>query len=446
MTIFEFDTLGTTRFLLPGDEGYESASTVSVRTGSPAVVAQPVNSAEVAAAVRFADDNRLTLSVRCGGHSGSGHSTNDGGLVIDLSLMNEMSVADDSLVSIGGGATWGAVADFLRPYDLAISSGDTKSVGVGGLTLGGGIGWMVREYGLALDQLVEAEVVTAAGDVVTASETQNGDLFWALRGGGGNFGVVTRFTFRAHDLAGIHSGSLVFGDTDLAALLKGWRDVMRAAPEKLNTTFLAMPAFGEEAPGGVTVLVGYAGADHDEATAAIAPLLELDGILMNTIERTAYSELLTEPMHPPEGIRVANNNGFAADFGDEVIDALALAYAALPGSVLMVRYLRGAFNRVAPDATAFAFRDSETLVISAAFFPEDAPEAAADAYQAHWNTLLPHLQGIYGNFSALTSDLATPQMYPPQTLARLARIKAQYDPGNLFDQNHNILPAGADWR
>ena len=445
MTIFEFDTLGTTRFLLPGDDGYEQASTVAVRTGSPAVVAQPANAGEVAAAVRFADDNRLTLSVRSGGHSGSGHSTNDGGLVIDLSLLDDIGVADDSLVTVGAGATWGAVADFLRPYDLAISSGDTRSVGVGGLTLGGGIGWMVREYGLALDQLVEVEVVTASGAVLTASETQNSELFWALRGGGGNFGVVTRFTFQAHDLEGIHAGTLLFGDTDLAALLRGWRDAMRSAPEKLNTTFLAMPPFGEDAPGGVTLLVSYAGTDDDEATAAIAPLLELDGLASSTIERTAYSELLTEPMHPPQGIRMENNNGFASDFSDEVIDTLAVAYAALPGSVLMIRYLGGAFGRVDPQATAFAFRDSETLVISAAFFPEDVPEEALGAYHAQWNTLLPYLRGIYGNFSALASEQATPQMYPPQTLARLASVKAQFDPGNLFDQNHNIRPA-ADWR
>jgi len=220
---------------------------------------------------------------------------------------------------------------------------------------------------------------------------------------------------------------------------------MREAPERLNSTFLSMPAFGEDAPGGVTVLVNYAGLDDDEATAAIAPLLALDGLASDSIQRTAYAELLSEPMHPPQGIRVANNNGFASDFSDVVVDAVARVYTALPGSVLMIRYLRGAFNTVDPSATAFAFRDSETLIISAAFFPEDAPDSATDAYQAQWNTLLPHLQGIYGNFSALTSDLATPQMYPPPTLARLARIKAQYDPGDLFDQNHNIRPA-ADWR
>ena len=207
-----------------------------------------------------------------------------------------------------------------------------------------------------------------------------------------------------------------------------------------------MPAFGEEAPGGFTVLVSFGGSDDDDATAAMAPLLKLDGLATNTVQRTAYSELLTEPMHPPEGVRVASNNGFAPDFSDDAIDSLAHVYAALPGSVLMIRYLRGAFNRVDSNATAFTYRDSETLVISAAFFPENVPAEASDAYHAQWNTLLPHLNGIYGNFSALASDLATPQMYPPQTLARLARIKAQYDPGNLFDQNHNIRPTSTDWR
>ena len=449
MTIFELETLGDERVLMPGDDGYERASTVYARTGSPAIVVQPASADGVARAVRFASDNGLTLSVRCGGHSGIGHGTNDGGMVIDLALLVSVEV-DGDLVRVGGGATWGTVAQTLGDHALALSSGDTASVGVGGLTLGGGLGWMVREFGLALDQLVEAQVVLASGEVVTASADENPELFWALRGGGGNFGVVTAFTFRAHPLDGVHFGALQFaidpGDRDqLFELLAGWRDVMRAAPDRLTTTFLAMPGFGEQ-PAAAQIFVCYAGADEQAAGKAIAPLLELGALTANTIERTAYAEILGEAQHPPEGVRVVNNNGFTALFDNEAVETLADVYSALPGTVLMIRYLGGEFARIEPDATAFALRDSETLIISAAFFPPGAPEEGALHYQSQWNLLLPHLQGLYGNFSVLASDLATPLMYPPETFDRLVRAKTRYDPGNLFDQNHNIRPGATDWR
>jgi FAD/FMN-containing dehydrogenase len=444
MTTYELDDLGTMRILLPGDDDYTRASTVYARAGTPAIVVQPADETEAAIAVAFARDNRLTLSVRGGGHSGAGYGTNDGGVVIDLSLLSGVEVLDDGLVRVGGGATWGAVAAALRDHDLAISSGDTASVGVGGLTLGGGVGWMVREHGLALDHLVEARVVLADGQVVTANEFENSDLFWALRGGGGNFGIVTRFTFRAHHLDGVVAGVIQFEPDDLATMLRGWRGVMREAPEKLNTTFLWMPSF-PGMQGGPQVAVCYADSDHEAADAAIAPLLELGAVTGNTVAATAYSEILGEA-HAPEGVRMANNNGFAAQFDDATIADLAAMFAQTPASVLMIRYLRGAFNRVEPDATAFAYRDSEVLVISAAFFPPDAPVEAVDAYQSRWDSLLPHLQGLYGNFSMLASDVATPLMFPHATLARLEAVKAELDPFNLFDQNHNIRPRAVDWR
>jgi hypothetical protein len=449
MTIFELETLGDERVLLPGDDGYARASTVYARSGSPALIVQPSSAQGVARAVRFAGDNGLTLSVRGGGHSGVGHGTNDGGMVIDLALLVSVEVHDD-LVRVGGGATWGAVAQALSEHGLALSSGDTASVGVGGLTLGGGLGWMVREFGLALDQLVEAQVVLASGEVVTASAADNPELFWALRGGGGNFGVVTAFTFRAHPLDGVHFGALQFdidpaNSDELYDLLSGWRDVMRAAPDRLTTTFLAMPGFGDQ-PAGAQIFVCYADADDEAASRAIAPLTALGALTGNTVERTAYAEILSETQHAPEGVRIVDNNGFTARFDNEAVETVANLYAALPGTVLMIRYLGGEFSRVDPDATAFALRDSETLVVSAAFFPPGAPEEAVERYQAEWSLLLPHLQGLYGNFSMLASDLATPLMYPPDTFARLERAKSQYDPGNLFDQNHNIRPGATDWR
>lgn len=427
--------------VLPGEEGYDQASTVSLTKGEPAVVVQPAGPADVAAAVAFAKAEQLVLSVKSGGHSGSGAGTNNGGLVIDLSSLASVDVLDGGLVRIGGGAVWGDVAKALAPHNLALSSGDTTTVGVGGLALGGGIGWLVRQYGLALDSLVSAEVVTAAGDILTASDTENAELFWAIRGGGGNFGVVTSFTFQAHPLTGVHFGTLTAGLDALGAVIKGWRDAMRSAPEQLNSTLLAMPGFGPEMPAGIQILALYAGDDEAEANAAVEPLRAIEGVTEGTFERVAYADVLEDPM-PPPGMKIALNNGFTPDLSDEAIDSLVAAYESMGGSVLMIRSLNGALNRVPVDATAFAHRDSEALVISVGFVPEEAPQELLDAFSTKWQTFAPHTKGMYTNFSEPITSVATTDIYPAATLERLEQLKFVYDPSNLFSQNINIRPVG----
>ncbi|MFU8947295.1 FAD-binding oxidoreductase [Mycetocola zhadangensis] len=430
--------------VLPGDPEYGTASAVYAsvygHSGAPALIVQVSDASDVGVAVAFARSHGLELSVRSGGHSGSGFSTNVGGLVIDVRRLNAVEILDPQrrLVRIGSGATWGQVATTLGEARLALSSGDTVSVGVGGLTLGGGIGWMVRKYGLALDSLVEATMVTAGSEVFRVSADEHADLFWAIRGGGGNFGVVTSFTFQAHALSRVFSGSLQFGKADLAGLLTGWRDVMRAAPEELNTTFLAMPEF-PGMPGGVQVLVCYAGDDSVAAEAALAPLRALPGLTGDDIAAHAYADLLEEA-HPPEGMTIVGHNAFARELNDETIAALAAMYTELGGSVLMLRSLAGAFNRVPDGATAFGFRDSEALVISVAFLPPDAPAEASARVGALWQTLERHLQGTYAGFSSAPHGEDPALLYPPDTLSRLARIKRTYDPENLFRRNHNIRP------
>ena len=190
------------------------------------------------AGVRFAARSGLLLSVRGGGHGFPGFGTNDGGVVIDLSKLANVEIIDKErhLVRIGGGATWGQVAAALAPHGLAISSGDTKSVGVGGLTLTGGIGWKVRKYGLALDNVAAAEVVTADGEVVQASAEENPELFWAIRGGGGNFGIVTAFDFAAHPTTDVFFGKIAFAASEAATVIQGWADYLRTAPEELTST------------------------------------------------------------------------------------------------------------------------------------------------------------------------------------------------------------------
>ncbi|MET4637876.1 FAD-binding oxidoreductase [Mycetocola sp. 2940] len=433
--------------VLPADPEYEAASavygTVYGTVSAPAVVVQVADADDVGVAIAFARSHSLELSIRSGGHSGSGFSTNVGGLVIDLRRLNGIEVIDPDrhLVRIGAGAVWGDVATALGALGLALTSGDTVTVGVGGLTLGGGIGWMVRKYGLAFDSLVEASVVTAESELVRASADKNPDLFWAIRGGGGNFGVVTGFTFEAHPLTGVFAGTLQFGNDELAPLLTGWRDVMRAAPEELNTTFLAMPDF-PGMPGGVQILACYAGSEKTAADAALAPLRALPGLAGEDISFKEYADVLEEA-HPPEGMTIVGHNAFAEVLSDEAIAAFTAMYDELGGSVLMIRSLNGAFNRVPNDATAFGFRNSEVLIISVAFLPPDAPPEAAARVGSLWTTVEPFLQGTYAGFSSAPNGEDPALLYPPDTLARLASIKRAYDPGNLFSRNHNIRPASA---
>jgi FAD/FMN-containing dehydrogenase len=456
----EFSSTFSGTLIEPGAAEYDAACVVYSAVGAPAVVVRPANTADVVEAVTYAREHDLVLSVRSGGHSAAAHSTNTGGLVIDLRDMNSVEVldgtldpalavptalqpvpdaADTPLVRIGGGAVWGDIALALQPHGLALTSGDTVSVGVGGLTLGGGIGWMVRQHGLALDSLVSAEIVTAAGDIVHASADNEPELFWAIRGGGGNFGVVTSFTFQPHRLGGVVAGPIMYGPENIAGLLAGWRDAMRAAPEELNSTFLALPAFGEEMPAGVQILVCYAGADEEAAQAAIYPFMELGGVIAHDIRPKAYADVLEEA-HPPPGVTIVNDNGLARELDDDLITTLAAAYRGMGAAALMIRSLGGAFSRVPSDATAFAHRDSEALIIAVTFMdPDTAAEGTAN-FDRLWATVAPLMVGSYGNFQARVDEKTIASMYPPATRERLIAAKRKYDPHNLFNQNHNVAP------
>ncbi len=405
--------------------------------GTPAVLVRPSSADDVAAAVRYANAGSLPIAVRSGGHGHSSYGLYDDALVLDLADLNRITVEGD-LVRIGGGATWGAVAQALKPHGLALTSGDTVSVGVGGLTLGGGIGWMVRGHGLAIDNLVEATVVTGDGRVVRAADDENPELLWALKGGGGNFGVVTEFAFRALPLDGVVAGTIVFDGSDLRGVLRGWRDVMRTAPEELNGTFIAFPSFGDQPPS-FTLLTGYMGSDEEAARAALAPLLDLPGVVSSDLEPKAYADVLDDP-HPPEApVRPVGHNAFIADLSDDAIDGLARAYESV-GGMLMLRWLSGAFNRVPADATAFAHRDAEVFLVFFAFVPLDADEAAVQVVHDAWRTLDRHVHGTYGNFVNEPDDVTTTLMYPESTLARLRQVKREWDPQNVFRRNHNVAP------
>jgi FAD/FMN-containing dehydrogenase len=427
----------------PDGAKYESASRSLLASGSPAFVLLPKSVGDVQAGVRFAAGAGLFLSVRGGGHSFSGFGTNDGGVVIDLGELANVEVIDDErhLVRIGGGATWGQVSAVLAPRGLAISSGDTKNVGVGGLTLSGGIGWKVRKYGLALDNLVAAEVVTANGEVVHASAEENPELFWGIRGGGGNLGIVTAFEFAAHPTTDVFHGKIVFPASEAATVLQGWAAHLRTAPEELTSiaAFANPFAGGPEAP--VEIHVAFDGDDARLAARATDPIRRLGTVLGDDVALKPCADLLVDGAAPPPGIQIVTRSAFVdEDSVSEVLHILVEAGASEQSPIIAVRSVGGAVSRVPEDATAYAHRRAELMFVTTTAGPEPVVEAARPALEALWERLAPHVTGTYANFvdSATEEDVAA--IYPRRTYHRLAAVKRRYDPGNLFADNHNVRP------
>ncbi|MFJ9810807.1 FAD-binding oxidoreductase [Streptomyces sp. NPDC101158] len=428
--------------VLPGDAAYEQVRNVFSHKGSPDVVVRCTDAEDVRKAVAFAREQGLRISVRSGGHSNAGLSTDDGGIVIDLSGLDGIEVLDreSGLVRVGPGATWIAVARHLQEHDLAFSSGDTTTVGVAGNVLGGGIGWMVRSQGLALDNLVAAEVVTADGRLLRASADDNPDLFWALRGGGGNFGIVTSFEISAHSGGHVHFGSITYPAAEAAQVVKGWARYLRTAPDELTSHIALFPSFGGD-PAPVTVLVCFAGEDPAAAERAIAPLLELGTVESKNIDLVAYPAVLEEPGELPGDWQPTVRNRFVGGVDDAFVDALLEGARSFDTLFVELRSLGGAAGRVPADATAFGNRDAELMVNTAKLGTRAENLEAAPALARFWESLAPYARGAYSNFlSELDADdLAA--VYPPETLTRLRAAKDAYDPENVFSRNVNITPS-----
>jgi FAD/FMN-containing dehydrogenase len=428
------------RVVAPGDDGWESARRFHSGIGEPDVIVRAASVADVVGAVRWAADQGVPMLVRSGGHSAWGMLP--GGVTLDLAALDDVDV-DGTLVRVGGGATWGRVAGILAEHGLGISSGDTASVGVGGLTLGGGIGWMVRAWGLAADQLVGVQLVTASGDVVEATRESHPELMWALRGGGGNFGVVTRFDFRAHPLDGVVFATLpITGDT--RRVLTAVRDLLRDAPRELTVTFMDVPAMDPSAPAGATVTAVWIGGDEDSARSALAPLLERDDLGEPEIAATRYPEVLMEmpaadPENPMPGF--VGGNTMLRELTDDAIDRLVAFREANEASVLFLRSLGGAYGDVEQSETAFPARDATWFAMAGAFdMPGSVDEETRPAILAAWDAIEALGDGVYGNFTMTTDAGFADKMYPPETMVRLRAIKRQWDPTNVFSRNHNVRP------
>jgi FAD/FMN-containing dehydrogenase len=433
------DTLRATisgRVVTPDDSEYENARASFIAIGSPAVVVYAENHQDITAAITFANTHALSLSIRSGGHGFSGHSTNIGGVILDLSAFNLIEVIDtkNHIVRVGAGAKWGDVAEQLGGAGLAISSGDTTSVGVGGLTLGGGIGWQVRKYGLTIDQLHAAEVVLANGRVVRASETEESDLFWAVRGGGGNFGVVTSFEFKAHELKQILKAMIMYPVDEAEHVLTKWAEVMRKAPEELNATFIILPGFGPEPVPMMVIWACCAADDEAAARTAMQPLLELGTLQHHEVELVPYYKMLDEAKQQKD-MRPVAQTGFVKTIDANFINAVVASYGRPNTPIFQVRSLGGQVDRIASDATAFAHRGYEGVIWSVLPLPADlAPAEALKKSNESWELMKSFVKGAYVNFQTDSSKTSIDTAYPPETLTRLRTIKAVYDPENIFKQ------------
>jgi FAD/FMN-containing dehydrogenase len=440
--------------ITPGDPGYDEARAVhnGMFDRRPRAIIRAEQVADVIAGVNFARDAGLDLAVRGGGHSAPGFGTNDDGVVIDLSPMHHVHVDPRSRTArAGGGTTWGDFNYATHAYGLATTGGVVSTTGIGGLTLGGGIGYLARGYGLSIDNLLSAEVVTADGQVRNADATENADLFWAIRGGGGNFGVVTSFEFRLHPVDDVYVGLFFYELEHARTLFEFFRDFIPDAPEAYG----AFPAFQVAPPlpfvpadrHGDTfcaAIVHWAG-PLDEGETAMKPFREVAPVAAEMVGPMPYPALNSafDPIFP-KGIRSYWKGLFVTELTDEAIDAHVRYGSQVPEvSATMHLYpINGACHRVRATDTAFAYRDATYAPVIVAAWEDPANDAERIQWvRDYYEALAPHSEaGGYVNFMAEDDQSRTEDNYG-QNYTRLTEIKRAYDPDNLFHLNQNIRPA-----
>jgi FAD/FMN-containing dehydrogenase len=443
----------TGRVIAPGDADYDEARTV-VMGGidrRPAAIVRVAGAADVAHVVRFAAETGAELAVRSGGHSGAGHSTTEGGIVIDLRDLKTIDLdVDGRRVWAGAGSTAGEVMAAVIPHGVVIGFGDTSSVGIGGLTTGGGVGYLVRRDGLTIDNLIGAEIVTANGEILTVDADNHPDLFWAIRGGGGNFGVVTKFGYRLNELPAFYGGMLVLPAT--ADTVAGFVAAAEAAPEELSTianvmTAPPMPFLPEDKVGSLVILgmIGFAG-DAESGERAVAPFRALAEPLADFVAAAPYSVLFPEmggdgeEYHPTAAATNLHIDHVDREVATTIVDFLEKSDAPLRAAQL--RVLGGAMARVPADATAYAHRSSKIMVNLAAFYEGEADRAAKEQWVNEFTAAID--QGdpaVYSNFLGDEGPERVRAAYPGATWDRLVEIKRRYDPDNLFHLNQNVKPA-----
>jgi FAD/FMN-containing dehydrogenase len=373
----------------------------------------------------------------------------EGAVVIDMSGLKNFRIDPvNETMWVQPGVTTGDFIGAATELGFALPTGDARTVGLGGLTLGGGIGFLVRKHGMTIDHLLAAEVVTADGEIVRASETENSDLFWAIRGGGGNFGIITAFEFRLERVAMVYGGLLVLPATP--EVIRGYVDYSKSAPEELTSITMMMgappaPFIPEDKVGTTAMMIAavYAG-DLEDGERAIAPLRALAEPIADLVGPMPYAGIyqFMEAAEQPHGIAI--RSAFVDEVSDEFIEKAIAAFESAPSPLVAVQWrpLGGQMARVSSDATAFAHRNAGYMIAALGLWE---PGGDADAHWAWtervWDALRPIARGVYSNFLANEGEARIREAYPPATYARLAEVKRKYDPDNVFHFNQNIKPS-----
>jgi FAD/FMN-containing dehydrogenase len=447
MSARTFDTLSSSlsgTVLLPGNDEYDGAREVwnGMIDKRPAAIARCASTADVAAAIGFAREQEIPLSIRGGGHNAAGSALCDDGLVIDLTAMRNVSVDPEARTARAqGGATWADFDHATSAHGLATTGGAISTTGIAGLTLGGGLGWLMRSYGMACDNLRSVEIVTADGEVRRASATEHPDLFWAVRGGGGNFGVVTEFEYQLHPVSTVLGGMLVHPAARAKEALHFLREFHQTAPDEL-TVFTGMMTSPDGMPI-VAFLVCYNG-PVEEGERTLAPLRAFGPPVADMVQPMSYvahQSSLDEGF--PAGLQVYWRSDFIQQLSDEAIDTLVEHYSQItsPLSALLLEQFGGAVKRVGKDETAFVHRDADfnLAIISRWTDPADADRHIAWARGVH-SAIKPYTSGTYVNYLGEEGEDRVRAAYGAEVYDRLVAVKNEYDPTNLFRSNQNIKP------
>jgi FAD/FMN-containing dehydrogenase len=441
------------RVIRPDDPGYDEARTVFYGgiDRYPAAIVRVKDALDVSRVVTLARESNLELAVRSGGHSGAGHGTTEGGIVLDLAGMKNLEIDVEGRTAWAEtGLTAGEYTAAVGAHGLATGFGDTGSVGIGGITLGGGVGFLVRKHGLTIDDLLAAEVVTADGELLHVDAETHPDLFWAIRGGGGNFGVATRFKFRLHEVDTIVGGMLILPATP--EVIASFVAEAEAAPEELSAianimVAPPMPFLPDEGHGELVImaLMAYAG-EVDKGERAIAPFRALAEPIADMVRPMSYPEMYPPEegdYHPTAAARTLFMDAVDRDVAQTIVEYLQASDA--PMRVAQIRVLGGAMARVPVDATAFAHRSSRIMANVAAFYEGPDDRARREAWVTDFAAALVRSDGgAYVNFLVDEGEERVRAAYPGSTWERLVEIKGRYDPTNLFRLNQNIPPASKE--
>ncbi len=454
--IEEFEATLRGELIRSGDEGYDEARVVynAMIDKHPGILVRCAGVADVISAVNFARTNSLLVAVRGVGHNVAGNSVCDGGIVIDLSCMKGMRIDPVArTVRAEPGLTWGELNHDLQTFGLAATGAFVSTTGISGLTVGGGLGWLVRKHGLALDNLLSVDIVTADGRLLTASPTQNEDLFWGLRGGGGNFGIVTSFEFKIHPAGIVLAGLVIHPAARANEALQFWRDYEATAPEELTASALLFhgptaPILPETLHGAPVVGMGgvYTGL-IENGEQALRPLREFGPPTADIFQPMPYSaaQTMADFLWPP-GFHNYWKSSFLADFSDGAIDTIVAFFDACPSSLTIVfveHNGNGAMDRVGEQETAFGHRSWPYNFLVTSMWSDSADsEVNIQWTREFWEAMQPFMaDAVYVNYLGDEGEARVRAAYGPAKYERLVALKTKYDPANLFRLNQNIKPS-----